>query len=95
MSKTDKHVPLSDLMTTLDALEPGETAVIDSFTNDFLALKFIEMGCLPGEKTKLAYVAPMGDPIAIEVSGSLLSLRKQDASAIVVTPIHDINNIVV
>ena len=42
------------------------------------------MGCLPGEKIKLSNIAPLGDPIAIEVSGYLLSLRKQEAATIVV-----------
>jgi ferrous iron transport protein A len=82
-------------MITLNNLELGQTAVIDSFTNDFLALKLIEMGCLPGEKIKLAYIAPLGDPIAIEVSGSLLSLRKQEASTIIVTPISETTNALV
>ena len=42
------------------------------------------MGCLPGEKIKLCNIAPFGDPIAIEVSGYVLSLRKQEAATIVV-----------
>ncbi|MES2565720.1 MAG: FeoA family protein [Bacteroidota bacterium] len=71
-------------MQTLDTLELGQTATIIDFTDDFLSLKFIEMGCLPGEKVKLSNVAPLGDPIAIEVSGYLLSLRKKEASTIVV-----------
>ncbi len=71
-------------MPTLDCLKPGETAIIQSFTDDFLSLKLMEMGCLPGEKVKLANVAPFGDPIAIEVSGYLLSLRKNEASTVVV-----------
>ncbi len=71
-------------MTTLDTLKLGQSATIQEFTDDFLSLKFIEMGCLPGEKIKLCHIAPLGDPIAIEVSGYLLSLRKQEAATIVV-----------
>ncbi len=69
-------------MPTLDTLKIGETATIQSFTDSFLSLKLIEMGCLPGETVKLANIAPFGDPIAIEVSGYLLSLRKQEASTV-------------
>lgn len=72
-------------MSTLDTLKEGQTATINAFKDVFLSLKLIEMGCLPGEKVKLAYVAPFGDPIAIEVSGYTLSLRKQEASTVVVT----------
>lgn len=71
-------------MQTLDTLTLGQTATIIDFTDDFLSLKFIEMGCLPGEKIVLSNIAPLGDPIAIEVSGYLLSLRKQEAATIVV-----------
>ena len=71
-------------MTTLDTLKIGQTATIQSFKDEFLSLKLIEMGCLPGEMIKLTNIAPFGDPIAIEVSGYLLSLRKREASTIVV-----------
>lgn len=71
-------------MATLDTLKLGETARIQSFKDDFLSRKLIEMGCLPGELVKLSNVAPLGDPIAIEVSGYLLSLRKQEASMVLV-----------
>jgi len=71
-------------MPTLDTLKIGQSATIINFTDDFLSLKFIEMGCLPGEKIKLSNIAPFGDPIAIEVSGYILSLRKQEASTIIV-----------
>lgn len=71
-------------MPTLDTLKIGQSATIQEFTDNFLSLKFIEMGCLPGEKIRLTNIAPFGDPIAIEVSGYLLSLRKQEAATIIV-----------
>ncbi|HRD37678.1 MAG TPA: FeoA family protein [Bacteroidia bacterium] len=69
-------------MRTLDQLKPGDIAVIKEFSQRDLALKLIEMGCLPGEKIKLTKIAPLGDPIAIEVSGYELSMRKQEAAAV-------------
>ena len=44
----------------------------------------MEMGCLPGEELRLDHVAPLGDPIAITLSGYKLSLRKRDAKYIMV-----------
>ncbi len=41
------------------------------------------MGCVPGEQITMDSVAPLGDPIAIMVCGYKLSLRKNEASAIV------------
>lgn len=69
-------------MKTLDQLKIGESAIIKSFTQRDLALKFIEMGCLPGEKVTLTKIAPLGDPIAVEVSGYELSMRKNEASTV-------------
>jgi len=77
-------------MITIDQLKIGQTAVVKEFKDDFLSLKFIEMGCLPGEIIKLVNVAPLGDPIAIEVSGYVLSLRKQEASTVIVTLLNEV-----
>ena len=77
-------------MITLDQLKLRQIAVVQEFTDDFLSLKFIEMGCLPGEIVKLVNIAPFGDPIAIEVSGYVLSLRKQEASTVIVTLLNDV-----
>lgn len=71
----------------LSQLKLGESAVVDSFTDKVMALKFLEMGCTPGELVKLTRIAPLGDPIAISVSGYQLSLRKSEASTILVSVI--------
>jgi len=74
-------------LTHLSDLKLGEKAIIDSFTDDTMALKLLEMGCTPGELVQLDRIAPMGDPIAISVSGYLLSLRKEEASTVLVSPL--------
>jgi ferrous iron transport protein A len=72
------------MKTTLDRLKPGETGTIDQFTNLELSLKLLEMGCTPGEEVQVVRRAPLGDPIAILVSGYLLSMRRQEAATVVV-----------
>ena len=67
---------------TLDKLSPGSEAVIESFTDDEIKLKLLEMGCLPGEKISVVRFAPLGDPIAFSVSGYLLSMRKDEAATV-------------
>lgn len=69
---------------TLDRLNLGESAIIESFTDDIMSLKLLEMGCVPGEKVRLSKIAPLGDPIAISVSGYTLSLRREEASTVLV-----------
>jgi len=71
-------------MKTVAQLHIGETAVIDKFTDNFLSLKLLEMGCLPGEKIKLKRIAPLGDPLMVSISGYSLTLRKSEAETILV-----------
>ncbi len=72
----------------LSDLKIGESAIIDSFLDKEMSLKLLEMGCTPGEIIKLERIAPMGDPIAVSVSGYLLSMRKSEASTIMVSSIN-------
>jgi ferrous iron transport protein A len=73
------------LKNTLAQLNIGDTAIIDSFTDEEMSLKLLEMGCTPGEKVVIDNIAPLGDPIAISVSGYMLSLRKAEASTVLVS----------
>jgi len=68
---------------TLSELVPGEIGVVKEFTDLEMSVKLMEMGCLPGESVTVSRVAPLGDPIAINVSGYQLSLRKFEASTII------------
>ncbi len=72
----------------LSELKIGDIAIIDSFTDPVMSLKLLEMGCIPGERVELVKVAPMGDPIAIHVAGYLLSLRKAEASTVLIHQIR-------
>lgn len=74
-------------MKNLSELKLGTKAIIDSFSDKELALKLMEMGCLPGEKIHIERKAPLGDPIAISISGYVLSLRKAEAETILVNEI--------
>lgn len=71
-------------MIKLADLKQGEEGVIDSFSDTEMSLKLMEMGCLPGEKVSIERRAPLGDPIAISVSGYLLSVRKEEADTVLI-----------
>ncbi|WP_144080200.1 FeoA family protein [Flectobacillus major] len=71
-------------MRTVADLKIGERGVIVSFSDEVLSLKLLEMGCLPGTQVTMTHIAPFGDPIAVKVSGYVLSMRKEEASTIVV-----------
>jgi ferrous iron transport protein A len=73
----------------LASLNPGEKAIIDSFTDAELSVKLLEMGCTPGEEVMMEKVAPFGDPIAVRVAGYTLSLRLAEAATV---KIHRVKN---
>lgn len=79
--RMESPVKLSELTT-------GAEATIRHFTEgDVSLLRLREMGVLPGTRIKLVRRAPLGDALEISVRGSLLSVRKQEAELIEVTPV--------
>ena len=66
----------------LSDLKYGQEAIISKFDNNDIFLKLMEMGCVPGEKIYLEQIAPLGDPISINISGYSLSLRLNEAEHI-------------
>ena len=67
----------------LSELLPGAIGILKEFTDLEMSVKLMEMGCLPGAEVTISNIAPLGDPIAINVAGYQLSLRKQEASTII------------
>ncbi len=72
------------MIVRLSELKPGQEGVIKEFNSNEIFLKLMEMGCVPGEKVTLEQVAPLGDPICVNVSGYHLSLRLNEAEHIFV-----------
>ncbi len=68
----------------LSELKPGQEAVILEFVGEDISIKLMEMGLVPGEAILMEQVAPLGDPISINVSGYHLSLRLNEAEQIIV-----------
>lgn len=74
----------------LSELKLKTEAIIDSFTDEEVALKLLEMGCLPGEKIVVERIAPFGDPIAVSVSGYQLAMRLSEAATVKVVLLSDV-----
>jgi DtxR family Mn-dependent transcriptional regulator len=69
--------------TTLADLEPGEKAKIIRAGGAAAANKrLMEMGLTRGATLTVVRVAPLGDPIEVQVRGYNLSLRKTEAKAV-------------
>lgn len=67
---------------TVSEMKPGEIGIIAGFTDEYLSVKLMEMGCLPGVPVLFNFTAPFGDPVCISVSGYELSLRLEEAATI-------------
>ncbi|NLH51194.1 MAG: DtxR family transcriptional regulator [Myxococcales bacterium] len=75
-------------LTTLGDLTPGRHARVAKINaRGALRQRLIDMGMLPLTEVEVERVAPSGDPIWIRIRGFNLSLRKEEAQGIVVTPI--------
>lgn len=70
-------------MKHLDDLNVGESGKVTSFeSTGIIRKRLLDMGITTGVNLKLVKVAPLGDPLEIEVRGYNLSLRKSEARAI-------------
>lgn len=69
---------------TLDQLPFGQTARITKLNSDAAPFrrKLLAMGITPGCKINVIRVAPLGDPIEVEMRGFHVCLRKNEALAI-------------
>ncbi len=77
------------MKTSLAGLKKGQKAIIADFNIDAIPLKLLEMGCLPGNTVQLLQVAPLGDPIYINVNDSHVAIRLETAFEIDVEVIID------
>ena len=75
---------MDSMQTNLADCAVGEEIEILSISDDFIATKLIEMGLTENLKTKVVLIAPLGDPIAIDIKGFILSIRKSIAKKILV-----------
>lgn len=75
---------------SLDNLEIGQDAIIETIDTDDNALKchLLDMGLTPNTEVTLIKKAPLGDPMEFHLRGYELTLRKDSASKIKIKDIH-------
>ena len=69
----------------LSGLECGQSGHVYAVVSADKRMRrhIVDMGITPGTEIKLVKLAPMGDPLEIELRGYTMSLRKADADTIV------------
>jgi Fe2+ transport system protein FeoA len=71
---------------TLNELKTGSSGIITAVGGDGpLRCRLLDMGLIPKTVVEIRKVAPMGDPIELEIRGYTLTIRKEDAAKIEVT----------
>ena len=74
---------------TLDQLKVGSSAIISAVGgNGALRCRLLDMGLIPHTRVTLQKIAPMGDPIEIQVRGYELTLRVEEARKIEVEAVE-------
>ncbi len=80
MTETRSSIPLSDC-------RPGESATVVHVRGDGpVTQRLLEMGIVEGTVLRVVRIAPLGDPMEIELHNYLLSLRKAEAKHVEVAP---------
>ena len=78
---------------TLKELAVGKSAVIEKVGGKgALRQHFLDMGMIPGAEVTVVKLAPMGDPMELQVHGYELTLRLAEADQIDVCPIEERSN---
>ena len=68
---------------TLREMKPGQQGKVTSIGSaGTMKRRIMDMGVTPGVEIKVIKVAPLGDPIEVNVRGYELSLRKDEAAQI-------------
>lgn len=71
---------------TLDQLPIRTKAVITKVGGEgALRCRLLDMGLIPRTRIEIIKMAPMGDPIELQIRGYSLTIRKEDAAKIEVT----------
>ncbi len=70
-------------MKTLKDLKVGESGVVAKINGEgAIKRRIMDMGITKGAQVSIRKVAPLGDPIEVNVRGYELTLRKEDAARI-------------
>ena len=69
---------------TLREGTPGMQLIVKSIKQSDIKHRLMTMGVIPNAIIKVLRSAPLGDPMAIQVAGYQLALRRKDAENIIV-----------
>lgn len=65
-------------------LQVGIAAKIIGFSDEHWETQLMELGFLIGKTTQVMFAAPFKGPLAVEIGETLLSMRRDEAKAVLV-----------
>ena len=72
---------------TLAEIPLGRTAKVSGIDGPrAFRRRLLEMGLVPGTEVRVVTIAPLGDPLRIEVRGGQWSIRRNEAAQIAIEP---------
>ena len=75
--------PQASTVLTLDQLKVGQAGeVVGVDTSGSLGRRLLELGIVPGREVRVVRLAPLGDPIEVDLKSSLVSLRNYEAALV-------------
>lgn len=71
------------MIATLAELGVGRRGTVSAVEGgDSMSIRLLEMGFVPGTSVKVVKVAPLGDPLEIQLRGYHISLRRLEAQRV-------------
>ncbi|MDD5144211.1 FeoA family protein [Methanoregula sp.] len=87
LEKKPEGMAADESVTTLDRIvPPGICRVVMVPARGPIRQRLLAFGFVPGAVVEAVRTAPLGDPVEYRVKGCAISLRKEDARLISVTP---------
>ena len=81
--EADEDDGVEACLSTLNDMDVGFCGEILRIVGDErVRSRLLEMGLVPGERVRLANIAPLGDPLDVYVKGFHLSLRREEADSV-------------
>ena len=74
----------------LSALEVGKAMTVSAIESDeYMKRRLLDLGFCPNTRVRCLYRAPMGDPTAYLIRGTVIALRQKDAAGVIGTGERD------
>lgn len=73
--------------TTLNCMSNGSFALVKEVVAEGLTRRrLLDLGLVPGTKVEVIRRSPAGDPIAFNIRGAVIALRREVAGQVLVSP---------